>query len=90
MRFRPKRNRFFANLVTDALSPTNTMIGNPGGLKRFVETGGQSTVEGLQNFLNDIIDNGGMPAQVDKSAFKVGANLATTKAPSYSATRCSS
>ena len=24
-----KRNRFFANLVTDALSPTNTMIGNP-------------------------------------------------------------
>ncbi len=74
-----KRNRFFANLVTDALSPTNTMIGNPAALKRFVETGGQSTVEGLQNFLNDIIDNGGMPAQVDKSAFKVGVNLATTK-----------
>ncbi len=74
-----KRNRFFANLVTDALAPTNTMLGNPAAMKRFVETGGQSTLDGLQNFLKDMVDNGGMPAQVDKSAFKVGGNLATTK-----------
>ncbi|MFV0280488.1 MAG: PHA/PHB synthase family protein [Rhodoblastus sp.] len=74
-----KRNRFFANLVTDALAPTNTMIGNPAAMKRFVETGGQSTLDGLQNFLKDMADNGGMPAQVDKSAFKVGENLAVTK-----------
>jgi len=74
-----KRNRFFANLVTDALAPTNTMLGNPAALKKFVETGGQSTLDGLQNFLKDMVDNGGMPAQVDKSAFTVGGNLATTK-----------
>jgi polyhydroxyalkanoate synthase len=55
------------------------MLGNPAALKRFVETGGQSTLDGLQNFLKDMVDNGGMPAQVDKSAFKVGGNLATTK-----------
>jgi len=74
-----KRNRFFANLVTDALSPTNTMLGNPAAMKKFVETGGQSTLDGLQNFLQDMVDNGGMPAQVDKSKFKVGGNLALTK-----------
>ena len=74
-----KRNRFFANLVTDALSPTNTMAGNPAALKRFVETGGQSTIDGLQNFLKDMVENGGMPSQVDKSAFTVGGNLAATK-----------
>ena len=74
-----KRNRFFANLVTDALAPTNTMLGNPAALKRFVETGGQSTLDGLQNFLKDMVDNGGMPAQVDKSAFKVGRNLAMSR-----------
>lgn len=74
-----KRNRFFANLVTDALSPTNTMLGNPAAMKKFVETGGKSTLDGLQNFLKDMVDNGGMPAQVDKSAFTVGGNLAVTK-----------
>lgn len=74
-----KRNRFFANLVTDALAPTNTMLGNPAAMKRFVETGGQSTLDGLQNFLKDMVDNGGMPAQVDKSAFAVGRNLAMTR-----------
>ena len=74
-----KRNRFFANLVTDALAPTNTMLGNPAALKKFAETGGQSTLNGLQNFLKDLVDNGGMPSQVDKSAFKVGGNLAATK-----------
>ncbi|HMN72555.1 MAG TPA: class II poly(R)-hydroxyalkanoic acid synthase [Rhodoblastus sp.] len=74
-----KRNRFFANLVTDALSPTNTMLGNPAAMKKFVETGGKSTLDGLQNFLKDMVDNGGMPAQVDKSAFDVGRNLAMSK-----------
>ncbi len=73
-----KRNRFFANLVTDALSPTNTMFGNPAAMKKFVETGGKSTLDGLQNFLKDLVDNGGMPAQVDKTAFAVGRNLAMT------------
>jgi polyhydroxyalkanoate synthase subunit PhaC len=74
-----KRNRFFANLATDALSPTNSMLGNPAAMKHFIETGGQSTLDGLQNFLKDLVDNGGMPAQVDRSKFKVGENLATTK-----------
>jgi len=33
-------------------------------------------VNGLRNLVNDIRNNGGLPAQVDKSAFTVGRNLA--------------
>jgi len=73
-----QRARFGLNLLTDALSPTNTLIGNPAALRKFFDTGGQSAVRGLTNMLNDIATNHGMPSQVDKSAFKVGGNLACT------------
>ena len=33
---------------------------------------------GIGNFLDDLVNNGGMPSQVDKRPFKVGENLATT------------
>src|SRR5262249_25122457 len=52
--------------------------GNPVALRKFFDTGGQSAVRGLTNMLNDIATNHGMPSQVDKSAFKVGGNLACT------------
>ena len=73
-----KRARYFINNLTDALSPTNTMVGNPGAMRRFVETGGKSALDGLKNFLTDLTENRGMPSQVDKSKYKVGGNLAIT------------
>jgi polyhydroxyalkanoate synthase len=71
-----ERARFVVSLLTDALSPTNTLLGNPGALKKLIDTGGQSVVKGLQNMLQDVVENQGMPAQVDTSAFEVGKNLA--------------
>ena len=73
-----KRARYFINNLTDALSPTNTMVGNPGAMRRFIETGGKSALDGLKNFLTDLTENRGMPSQVDKSKYKVGGNLAIT------------
>ena len=32
----------------------------------------------MKNYLEDLIKNGGLPSQVDRSAFKVGENVATT------------
>ncbi len=64
------------SLLTEALAPTNFLAGNPAAIKRAVETGGGSLLHGLQNLLQDIATNGGMPSQVDKSAFQVGENLA--------------
>src|SRR5262245_38190736 len=72
------RARFVLSLLTEAVAPTNFLPGNPAALKKMMETGGGSLVRGLQNLLQDIATNGGMPSQVDKSAFRVGKNLATT------------
>jgi polyhydroxyalkanoate synthase len=73
-----ERARFVVSLLVDALSPTNSLIGNPAAVKRLVDTGGASLLHGLENLLGDLVRNGGMPAQVDTRKFAVGKNLATT------------
>src|SRR5271169_2924018 len=70
------RARFAVSLMTDALAPTNTLLGNPAALKKAWEERGQNLVNGLKNLVDDINNNGGLPSQVDKKAFAVGDNLA--------------
>ncbi|SDR01827.1 polyhydroxyalkanoate synthase [Rhizobiales bacterium GAS113] len=70
------RARFAVSLLTDALSPTNMLLGNPAALKKTLETRGANLLAGVRNLLSDLTDNGGLPAQVDKRAFTVGKNLA--------------
>ncbi|GJH10195.1 alpha/beta fold hydrolase [Caballeronia novacaledonica] len=73
-----ERAQFVMSLVTDALAPTNTLAGNPVALRKAVESGGASVVAGMRNMLADTLGNKGMPSQVDKRAFRVGGNLATS------------
>jgi polyhydroxyalkanoate synthase subunit PhaC len=73
-----ERAQFVMSLVTDALAPTNTLPGNPAALRKCVESGGASVVAGMRNMLADALGNKGMPSQVDKRAFQVGGNLATS------------
>ncbi len=73
------RARFLLGMVTDALAPTNTLIGNPSAMKQAYATGGVSLIRGLKNAYFDITTNGGMPSQVDKRPFEVGKNLATSE-----------
>jgi polyhydroxyalkanoate synthase len=73
-----ERARFVISLIVDALAPTNSILGNPVALKRMVDTGGESVMRGLENFIGDLARNGGLPAQVDTRRFAVGQNLATT------------
>ena len=72
------RGQFALSLLTEAVAPTNTLAGNPAALKRAFETGGASLLRGLRNFAADVVDNGGLPAQVDRRGFKVGQTLACT------------
>ena len=72
-----RRAHFVLSLLSDALAPSNNVL-NPEALKRCLETGGKSAVRGLRYLLDDLRHNGGVPRQVDTSAFKVGENLATT------------
>ena len=73
-----ERAKFVMSLITDAASPTNTLLGNPAALKKAIDTGGASLVDGCSNIVMDLLKNHGMPAQVDKTAFVVGENLATS------------
>nr|WP_132829754.1 poly(3-hydroxyalkanoate) depolymerase [Pseudomonas aeruginosa] len=72
------RGQFVINLLTEAMSPTNS-LSNPAAVKRFFETGGKSLLDGLGHLAKDLVNNGGMPSQVDMDAFEVGKNLATTE-----------
>ncbi len=64
--------RFATMLITEALAPTNTLLGNPGALKHVFDTAGMSLVRGIRNFFGDVVNNGAMPSQVDKRPFEVG------------------
>ena len=74
-----ERAQFVLSLFTDALSPTNTLLGNPAAIKKIVDSGGASLLGGLKNAVTDMLKNQGMPAQVDKTAFEVGKNLGTSR-----------
>ncbi|MCO1655566.1 PHA/PHB synthase family protein [Pseudonocardia humida] len=68
------------DLLIDAAAPTNLLPLNPAALKRAFDTGGASLVKGARNFVDDLVNNGGRPRQVDASGFEVGGNLAVTPA----------
>ena len=72
------RGQFVINLMTEAMAPTNT-LSNPAAVKRFFETGGKSLLDGLTHLAKDLVNNGGMPSQVNMEAFEVGKNLALSE-----------
>jgi len=75
-----RRVKFFAQQMVDLMSPTNFLGTNPEALEHAVETDGQSLVDGLENLVHDIEAHEGdlVVELVDKSAFEVGGNIATT------------
>ena len=73
-----ERARFVLQLFTETFAPTNSLFGNPGALQRITETRGKSLLYGMQNFIDDLTNNFGMPRQVDERKFQVGRNLAVT------------
>ncbi|MBD5655215.1 MAG: class I poly(R)-hydroxyalkanoic acid synthase [Candidatus Eremiobacteraeota bacterium] len=73
------RVRYFAKQFCDAMSPTNFAFLNPAVIEEPLKTGGLNLQKGVQNALDDARDNGGRPALVDKAAFTVGKNVATSK-----------
>ena len=70
--------RLAAGFMLDAIAPTNFFFTNPAAIKRAMETGGASVAAGARNFVDDLLNNGGRPRQVDTRPFRVGVNLAAT------------
>ena len=73
-----QRASLLTTILIDAFAPTNSLIANPAAMRKLLDTGGESLLKGLKNYVEDLLKNGGLPSQVDTSAFKVGQNLATT------------
>jgi len=72
------RLQFMVSQVVDALAPSN-FPWQPEAVKRFRASGGHSALDGVKNFVHDLRHNHGLPAQVDKTPFKVGENLGTSE-----------
>ncbi len=73
-----RKARFAMQLLNDALAPSNVPWMNPAVIKEAMNTGGASLMRGMQNFMEDVSENHGMPRQVDSSQHKLGVNLAAT------------
>lgn len=71
-----RRAAFWWRKWLNAMAPTNFFWLNPVAMRKFVETGGESVVHGLRNFLGDL--NAGNVRMTDPEDFTVGKNLATT------------
>jgi polyhydroxyalkanoate synthase len=74
----PDKARFAVTLLTSAMAPTNFWLGNPGAIKRTLETGGLNLPRGLRNWVGDLRHNGGLPSMADPQALQVGRDLALT------------
>jgi len=73
------RVKFFAKQFCDAMSPTNFAFLNPAVIEETLRSGSGNFTRGVENYLADLRDNDGRPALVDKSAFEIGKNVATSK-----------
>jgi polyhydroxyalkanoate synthase len=65
-------------VLTSAVAPTNTLLGNPAAVKKTYETCGANLLRGTRNWVRDVCTNGGMPSTVDRHALQVGRDLALT------------
>jgi polyhydroxyalkanoate synthase len=68
--------RFGMRQFVDAMSPSNVFVTNPEAMQLAIETGGQSLVQGMNLFFEDLAK--GRVSSTDERAYEVGKDLATT------------
>ncbi len=71
-----RRLRFSAQMLIDAMSPSNFPFANPEVLREAMETGGESMRNGMMKLVDDL--GRGQLTHSDATAFEVGRNLAVT------------
>ncbi|MDQ1500353.1 MAG: poly[(R)-3-hydroxyalkanoate] polymerase subunit PhaC, partial [Actinomycetota bacterium] len=72
------RARFVVGQVSDALAPTNSLLGNPAALRKAAATKGASLGKGARALAGDVLHNGAMPQTVDRRPFRLGETVATS------------
>tara|TARA_R110001592_G_scaffold6391_1_gene34368 strand:- start:1622 stop:3451 length:1830 start_codon:yes stop_codon:yes gene_type:complete len=73
------RAKFFTQQLTDIMSPTNYLGTNPQALRAFMESGGESVLNGIRLARADVKKAGGKLhiSQTDETPFEIGKNIAT-------------
>ncbi|MFB9222282.1 class I poly(R)-hydroxyalkanoic acid synthase [Paracoccus cavernae] len=76
-----RRVEWFTRQIIDMMAPTNFLATNPDALEKAVATEGESLVQGLENLVRDVEQNGGeiVVSLADRNAFTVGENIGTTE-----------
>ena len=72
--------QLYVKNIMGAISPSNFFFANPELLRATFESGGERLLEGIKNFLDDLVNNNGNlgVSITDLSAFTVGQNIAIT------------
>jgi polyhydroxyalkanoate synthase len=72
---------FATQQFINALSPSNFIFSNPVVIRESLESGMENIAKGMENFLSDLKNSGELLkiSTTDKTYFKLGKNLATTK-----------
>ncbi len=68
--------QFMTRQYLAALNPKNYLMTNPDALKAAIDTKGQSLIQGMQNYMNDL--EKGRITMSDDSDFVIGQNIAAT------------
>ena len=71
-----RRAAFWVRTWLNAMAPTNFFLTNPVAMRKFVDTHGESLVNGFKHFMRDAEAKN--IRMVETDAFKVGTDLATT------------
>lgn len=69
--------QFAMRQYVDAISPANFLVSNPEAMQLAMQTGGQSLIDGMQLFAQDLAR--GRVSSTDETAFVVGRNVAITE-----------
>jgi polyhydroxyalkanoate synthase len=73
-----QRMQFLTKNVLEVCAPSNLPLVNPASAKEAIDTAGMSLVRGGGQFARDLAAPPRIPEMVDRSAFEVGRNVATT------------
>jgi polyhydroxyalkanoate synthase len=73
-----QRIGFIVDNLVEACAPSNNPLLNPTVLKRVIDTGGGSLVEGGRRFVRDFSSAPRVPSMVEPDAFEVGTDIAVT------------
>ena len=75
-----RKLQFYTRQIVEALAPTNFLLTNPEALRRTIESGGHSLMQGFSHLLDDLErGNGHLRVRMtDLEQFQLGVNVAIT------------